>query len=446
MFPINAAFYVALCLFTVKFPNINAFVTHNPGISTAPQGLAKLGDEPKHHLRHRKYDQQGPSFHSWAPNLQHTSSHESQWSEDGSGAWPHDITGQLTRAKSHASDVTAGVGALNSKATDAPAHGGKPGAGGTHMVPRTHVHGKTFHKYEWSYRDPTGWKEGYPLCSGKAQSPIDLPGNISIDDSPTYKPEEPLQVSYVPIDGLHLDNKGHTVQLDGHFGNFTLKSGTYQALQLHFHFPSEHMINGKQYPGEMQIVHQKINATGTNELAVIGILLDDEHRYERGFTFPETEFMMQLGFQAPEPVHGPGPAPAAAPAPPPVAELPTEGASHSVEGIIDIGKAFKQELTGGYYHYEGSLTTPPCSETVEWFVLFRPAPINVEMIRNFKKLFPDPANNRPVQRRYDRQIEFSTDKISTTTTAEPAARDSGPQGSQICFLGFGLLLAMQVNA
>jgi len=473
MFPINAALNVALLLTTVESTNIRDlyafetqtstniydFETHlNPsGISTAPQGLAKLGDEPKHHLRHRKYSQQGPSFHNWAKG-----------GEDGQGAWPHDITDaramSVTRAKSHATarrkthatNAVDGVGVLNLKPEHADAadhhHGGKPGAGGKPMVPRTHEFGEAEKgSAEWSYDSTVLWEEGYPLCGGKLQSPIDLPGNINIDYCPEYKPPEPLQTFYVPLEGLHLDNNGHNLQLNGKFGNITLKGGTYQALQLNFHFTSEHMVNGTLAPGEMQIVHQKIGANGTNELAVIAILLTDEP--PDGMAPSATKFMAQLGFGAPPP--SPAPAPAAAPAPPPPAagpagpvdQLPKEGASHPVAGVVDIGQVFGQQLAGGYYHYEGSLTTPPCSETVDWFVLSRRASINKDMIDNFKKLFPSPANNRPVQLINDRPIEFGTDKISSTKEAEaPPARDLAPRGSKSCFLGLGLLLAMIVNA
>mmetsp|Transcript_95982 Transcript_95982/g.243902 ORF Transcript_95982/g.243902 Transcript_95982/m.243902 type:complete len:99 (-) Transcript_95982:325-621(-) len=66
----------------------------------------------------------------------------------------------------------------------------------------------------------------------------------------------------------------------------------------------------------------------------------------------------------------------------------------TVEEPLDLN-AYANELGGGFYHYEGSLTTPPCAEKVHWYVMQKPAPVTRIMLDKFKEKFPE--NNRPVQ-------------------------------------------------
>eukprot|EP00746_Dinoflagellata_sp_MGD_P161574 gnl/MRDRNA2_/MRDRNA2_88777_c0_seq1.p1 gnl/MRDRNA2_/MRDRNA2_88777_c0~~gnl/MRDRNA2_/MRDRNA2_88777_c0_seq1.p1 ORF type:complete len:480 (-),score=115.38 gnl/MRDRNA2_/MRDRNA2_88777_c0_seq1:82-1521(-) len=365
-------------------------------------------------------------------------------------------------------------------------HGGTPGAGGEPMVPRTHEHGdvEAEHNYGWSYEFPEHWEKSYKFCGGSKQSPINLPsklrkardagdGNLS------------TIASYSALSDLHIDNNGHNIQVNGKFGNITLPSGVYEAAQFNFHFPSEHKVDGAHAAGEIQVVHQKLGADGTQSLVILAILLEeviDEWKEEAGEPDPrchvcnELMFLKGLGFPAAKmcniasavasedkltseeelkeeveeeelqkkeeeaeekeaeakeekqadalvqfrgdppsaPAPGaPGAAPAVpfAPAPAPVPVLPKEGRSLSLDGEIDIGSSFSWEMGGGYYHYHGSLTTPPCSETVEWFVLDRKAAVTTEMVDAFKKLFPDPANARPVQRLNGREIVWSQETV-----------------------------------
>ncbi|PBJ09668.1 Carbonic anhydrase precursor [Pseudomonas sp. ACN5] len=123
----------------------------------------------------------------------------------------------------------------------------------------------------WSYSAPNGpqnWgelKSEYSLCSsGKTQSPIDIRDAIKTDI-------EPLNVAYQPSKAT-VSNNGHTIQVTPvDAGGITLDSGRYSFVQMHFHTPSEEMIQGRAFPLDAHLVHR--NAAG--ELAVVALLFEE---------------------------------------------------------------------------------------------------------------------------------------------------------------------------
>ena len=129
---------------------------------------------------------------------------------------------------------------------------------------------------------------------------------------------------------------------------------------MHFHRPSEHLINGKNFPMEAHFVHRADNGA----LAVLGVLIAGEGSNE---AFSKIVATM--------PAHE-GPAVKADPSINPKALLPSKL---------------------GYYRYEGSLTTPPCSEIVDWLVLADHVTVASDDIVAFAKLYPN--NARPAQKR-----------------------------------------------
>jgi len=226
----------------------------------------------------------------------------------------------------------------------------------------------------WGYDDPEAWAVENPDCAGSGQSPVDI-ASTPYDNSVL----ETLDAAYLPVDpdDLSIVNNGHALQVNGPFGKLTLPDGIYNVLQFHFHCPSEHSVDGVLSSCEMHIVHQKEGSTGTNDLAVVGVLFDPIKK--AGATESSglvLNFLRQLGFGS---------------------NLPKDGESIKLQGSIDLRKTFGEALAGGYYHYKGSLTTPPCSETVHWYVLRKKAPISQKMLDQFKMMFPDPADNRPTQ-------------------------------------------------
>ena len=227
----------------------------------------------------------------------------------------------------------------------------------------TSAHAEQVH---WGYEGasgPTAWgalSAEYILCAeGKQQSPIDIAAG-----SPQDLPE--IAFHYRPTN-LSIVNNGHTIQVNYTAGSSIEVGGiVYKLLQFHFHAPSEHTINGKHSALEMHLVHQ--NSDGA--LAVIGVLIDSGQTNE--------EFA------------------------PIWSELPAKAGEeqHSENTIIQADNLLPDQHK--YHTYDGSLTTPPCSEGVRWFVLQSPIEMSESQISTFENIINN--NNRPVQSLNGREI------------------------------------------
>lgn len=220
----------------------------------------------------------------------------------------------------------------------------------------------------WTYEGPTGpdhWGELSPAfalaASGKEQSPIDIARSGTAGTA-----EAPLVLAYHDTT-LEVLNNGHTIEDDYHGGGSLSVGGrTYMLAQFHFHSPSEHTFDGRHAPMELHLVHK--DAGG--KLAVVGVMI------EEGPANPELEVLWR---------HMP--------------KVP--GRSQKVAGVhIDARKLLPASLAT--YRYAGSLTTPPCSEQVSWFVLQQPITASAEQIATFRKVIH--RNNRPVQPLHGRTI------------------------------------------
>ena len=130
-------------------------------------------------------------------------------------------------------------------------------------------------------------------------------------------------------------------------------------LQLHFHRPSEHLIGGKNFPMEAHFVHR----AESGALAVVGVLMTT------GKSNPAFHRI--------------------------VSTMPAEeGPAVKADPRIDPHALLPARL--GYYRYPGSLTTPPCSEIVEWLLLTSPIHVAEADIASFARLYP--LNARPAQK------------------------------------------------
>lgn len=221
----------------------------------------------------------------------------------------------------------------------------------------------------WSYEGeggPQNWghiSEDYAACSnGKHQSPIDIKGASDEDLAD-------IEFNYKPSK-LNIVNNGHTIQVNYDKGSSIKVNGVeYQLVQFHLHDPSEHTVNGKPFDVELHLVHK--NDKG--ELAVVGVLI------EKG---KENAAYKKIW-----------------------ANLPKK-ANEKKEVATEINASDLLPKNRVYYTYPGSLTTPPCTESVTWLVLKSPTQLSAKQINTFRALYK--GNNRPVQPVNDRQIKGDT--------------------------------------
>jgi carbonic anhydrase len=204
---------------------------------------------------------------------------------------------------------------------------------------------------------PTLWSElnpGWSACgAGKSQSPVD------------FRSPHPLQSSKLSIEYGHttgeIFNNGHTIEVETEGRNtLTLGGVVYQLVQFHFHAASEHRVEGRGFDMELHLVHA--SAGGSN--AVIGVFL------ERG---------SNSGSLAPI-----------------LRALPDDmNTKHPLDAPFDPRNFLPKSDT--HFRYVGSLTTPPCTEGVQWIVMTEPVIVSDDDMARFNERIH--FNARPVQRK-----------------------------------------------
>jgi carbonic anhydrase len=229
---------------------------------------------------------------------------------------------------------------------------------------------------QWSYGGDTGpayWHALDPAYAiardGKAQSPINIvTADLTVNDALT----RPL-VSYRETP-FEIENNGHTIELTPlAAGNaLTLDGETYELRQFHFHTPSEHRFDNAAFAMELHLVHE--NSRG--DPAVIGVMIaEGAYNETLGDVFED---------------------------------LPRETAgagSPKREAAVNLAELFA--AGGEMYRYDGSLTTPPCTEGVKWSIAVEPIAMSRPQIEAFRSLYR--GNNRPVQNRYGRPVYVTKD-------------------------------------
>jgi carbonic anhydrase len=198
---------------------------------------------------------------------------------------------------------------------------------------------------------------------GMKQSPIDIvPGNAL---AATFSA---LLFKYKPTP-LKIENTGHYVEVPYGLTSYLYvgqqPTDVYQLVQFHFHAPSEHTINGVPYDAELHLVHTNV----IGETAVIGVLLSSS---PAGLPIFDTI----------------------------MANSPSAGDEIELSGEVNVFDLLP--FRKGFYRYAGSLTTPACSEDVQWFLMQDPVPITPGALAKLHSLisaFPNydgySNNNRP---------------------------------------------------
>lgn len=226
------------------------------------------------------------------------------------------------------------------------------------------------HQTHWSYEGKTGsehWGELDPTFSacvnGTEQSPI----NIEISQINPNKVLDKIDINYQPTK-FTLMNNGHTIQANFKAENnsIILDGTTYNLVQFHFHTPSEHQFNGKNFDMELHLVHK--NDTGN--LAVLGIMIKEGK---------ENKALSNIW-----------------------ANLPEKETEKDIELNTTVNLPSLLPNDQKSFIYNGSLTTPPCTEEVKWIVLEQPIDMDREQIDAFQKIFSD--NHRSAQPLNDREV------------------------------------------
>ena len=220
----------------------------------------------------------------------------------------------------------------------------------------------TSHTSHWGYTghtNPSAWGElsaKYFMCKeGKNQSPINI---VVSDDKHTNLAD--IIFSYKAPSNSVINN-GHTVQVNINAGSAIMIDGkNFELKQFHFHSPSENEINGKHFPLEAHFVH--LDKEGN--IAVVALMFQEGKQNEA-----LEKVWQKLPLKAEE-------------------KTALTLDANEVNALLPQSRA--------YYRFDGSLTTPPCSEGVRWFVLKEPVTISKEQVEKFLHTMHHP-NNRPIQ-------------------------------------------------
>ena len=221
-------------------------------------------------------------------------------------------------------------------------------------------------EHSWDYGEtlgPNHWgnlKPEFAACKdGHRQSPIDI-RNPQTADLP------PIRFDYKPSP-LHIIDNGHTIMVNYGPGSFmSVGDKKYSLKQFHFHRPSEEKIDGKSFDMTIHLVH----ADREGKLAVVAVLL------QQGDDNPLVRELWS--------------------------DFPTEKEKEELLDNIQIDVSRILPSDRSYYTFSGSLTTPPCTEDVMWFVLKHPTTVSAEEIQKFSQLYRNDA--RPTQPLYDRVV------------------------------------------
>ena len=219
---------------------------------------------------------------------------------------------------------------------------------------------------DWSYEGDTGpgrWGRldpSFAVCgTGRLQSPVDLAPGTAVAPGR-------IDLSWRAFP-LEVENTGHTIQANAAPGSSMILEGRrFELVQFHFHHPAEHTVGGSRHAMEVHFVHR----AAEGDLGVVGAFLSE------GAANPVVAALWE--------------------------DLPAPGGRRTHAGLVDPAGLLPTRRA--YFRYEGSLTTPPCSEIVRWVVMMDPVAVSRGQIDAFARIYPSnarpvqPLNGRPVRR------------------------------------------------
>lgn len=222
-------------------------------------------------------------------------------------------------------------------------------------------------------QNPVPYPYPYATCNlGTKQSPLNLATQMDLSDVPLVVSQNSLKFAYSDIP-VNVENNGHTLKVNtpaGGASNLAIGQDHYSLLQYHFHSPSEHQLQGHSYPLEIHFVH----GTQDGKMAVVGVF------FKRGKHNPGLQAVLD---NAPL----------------------TVGTVTALTDKTLNPSALLPKKQIEFFTYAGSLTTPPCTEGINWYVLKNPVEASHQQIDQFQSFYsdnarsPQSANGRQVIRR-----------------------------------------------
>ncbi|KAF5901918.1 carbonic anhydrase 14-like, partial [Clarias magur] len=301
------------------------------------------------------------------------------------------------------------------------------------------------HSHHWGYHDQRSWKRAFTNCSGTSQSPIDI-----VTRDVIYSPSLPaIELEGYDLTGqpeLTLQNNGHTLQLQLPNTMQIVKGfdEVYLAAQLHFHWGtievpgSEHTIDNVHFPAELHVVHYNSKYTSIREaaskpdgLAVFGafiqIGLHENENYENILSVIKDVSAEESNTR-----------------------IPSFNVRHLLPNSLEK-----------FYRYTGSLTTPPCFQSVNWTVFNETVTVSRKQLVALEKTLKAGHNQslaenfRSPQNLHGRHVLASFRSTYSTRAGAPSGTDTssrtggndtqdGLSRGDILAIAFGALFALTV--
>lgn len=241
----------------------------------------------------------------------------------------------------------------------------------------------------WGYGKndgPTTWASNFPDARGPRQSPVDITPTAAAHDPALAG--RPLAMSYQTEDSLELENPG--LSFKANMAKEQVLSGgplegKFKLVQFHFHWGqadsdgSEHTVNGKMYPAELHLVHYNADkyadfgaaVTQPDGLAVLGVFLQIGPEDHAGF--------QTLADHS--------------------AKVTCAGAKAATGAAFNPACLLPDD-TSRYWTYEGSLTTPPCCESVRWIVFQKEISVSRKQMAALRSLCCDDCGSKKIPDNY----------------------------------------------
>lgn len=245
-------------------------------------------------------------------------------------------------------------------------------------------------KQDWNYssgeKGASQWHKTYPACQQGMQSPIDIPSKLKANSKLPS-----LEFVFTPTPAKVIDT-GYAVQASMLNASDTLSVGSssYALTQFHFHMPSENHIAGSSYPAEVHLVYK--NKQG--KLAVVGIFIKAGAPNATLAAFIQAiNKEKHLGKQA-------------------TARVTSKNKAGKINSgpVINANDLLPSD-SNTYYGFTGSLTVPPCTHDIQWYLLANPITASAAQLKSLKAFYH--GNARPTQPINGRQIDY---RPSATTS------------------------------